>query len=130
MRISLIVTFAVAALTLPATALAKGPDHATISGPGISRSIPIDGDGEGAGTATPLGALVTYGGYFTQMFGHHPDDPTTTVRPGGYLGPRYRIVYSVPTPSGRSSIEADVYPYAVPRAVTYMEPGQPFFDAC
>jgi hypothetical protein len=33
----------------------------------------------------------------------------------------------VPTPNGRRSIEADLYPYATPRPVTYMKPGQPFF---
>ena len=111
----------------PAQALAKGPDYASISGPGIDGSIRIDGDGE-SGTDTPLGAFVTYGGYSTQVFGHHPKDPTTPVRPAGNLGPRYRVVYSVPTPNGRQSILADVYPYAIPRAVTYMKPGQPFLE--
>jgi hypothetical protein len=42
---------------------------------------------------------------------------------------RYRVVYSVPTPDGRQSIVADVYPYAMPRAVTYMKPAQPFYGA-
>jgi hypothetical protein len=119
--------FVLAVLALPAVALAKGPDYALLSGPGISGSIRIDGDGEGAGTATPLGALVTYGGFFPQMFGHHFDEPTTRVRPSGTLGPRYEVVYSVPTPTGRSTIESDVYPYARP-PVTYMKPGQPFYE--
>ena len=120
--------FVVAAVCAwPAQALAKGPDYSSISGPGIHGSIRIDGDGE-SGTDTPLGALVTYGGYPTQVFGHHPKNPTTSVRPAGNLGPRYRVVYSVPTPNGRQSILADVYPYAIPRAVTYMKPGQPYFE--
>jgi len=123
MRPTLVLTFAAAALALPAAATAKGPDYALLTGPGIDGSIRIDGDGE-AGPATPLGALVAYGGYATQMFGHHPKDPTSSVRPRGQLGPRYHILYSVPTPDGRRSIDAAVYPDAIPRAVTYMKPGQ------
>jgi hypothetical protein len=115
------------ALALPGAALAKGPDYAEISGPGISGSIRVDGDGEG-GTGTPLGALVSYGGFPSQVFGHHPNDPTTQVRPSGRLGPRYRVVYSVPTPTGRRSLIADLYPYATPRPLTYMKSGQPFFQ--
>lgn len=126
MRSSLIVMFTVAALAFPAATLAKGPDSASISGPGISGSIRIDGNGEG-GLGTPLGVLTSQGGFFSQAFGHHPDDPTSKVRPVGDLGPRYHVVYSVPTPNGRRSIEADLYPYATPRPVTYMKSGQPFF---
>ncbi len=128
MRSSLVLIFTVAVLAFPATALAKGPDSASISGPGISGSIRIDGIGEGD-LGTPLGALTSQGGFFSQAFGHHPDGPTSKVRPVGDLGPRYRVVYSVPTPNGRRSIEADLYPYATPRPVTYMKPGQSFFGA-
>jgi hypothetical protein len=117
----------VAALAVPAAALAKGPDSASISGPGISGSIRIAGDGED-GPRTTLGALATYSGFFSQVFGHHPNDPTSRHRPAGSLGPRYRVVYSVPTPSGRVSLVADVYPYATPSPLTYMKPGQRFLQ--
>jgi hypothetical protein len=127
MRGSLVVLVVAAALVLGAPASAKGPDYALISGPGIPVSIRVDGDGE-AGTGTPLGALATYGGFATQVFGHHPHDPTLGHRPEGTLGARYSIVYSVPTPSGRRSIAADLYPFATPRPLTYMKPGQPFFE--
>jgi hypothetical protein len=126
-RTSLVCTLIVAAIAFPATALAKGPDSASISGPGITGSIRIHGDGED-GPRTPLGALATYSGFFSQVFGHHPNDPTTKERPAGNFGPRYRVVYSVPTPSGRASLVADLYPYATPRPVTYMKPGQHFFQ--
>ena len=126
MRASLFL-LVVAAFAFPAAAFAKGPDYATISGPGISGSIRIDGDGEGDDAGTPLGALVAYGGYPSPVFGHHHADPTSRARPQGRLGPRYHILYSVPTPTGRRSIDADLYPYATPRPVTYMKPGQPFF---
>jgi hypothetical protein len=127
MRAFVVVTVAATALVLPAFAFAKGPDHASISGPGISGSIRIDGDGEG-GTGTPLGALATYAGFATQVFGHHPNDPTLTHRSEGTLGAHYRVVYSVPTPSGRRTILADLYPFATPRPLTYMKPGQHFHD--
>ena len=51
-----LVAAAVIALTLPAVAAAKGPVSATISGPGLERSLAIAGDGEGPGTA--LGSLA------------------------------------------------------------------------
>jgi hypothetical protein len=129
MRISLLVLPLVATLAVAPTALAKGPDYALLSGPGVSGSIRIDGDGEEGGTRTPLGALVFQGGYASQVFGHHPQEPTTRTRPAGSLGPRYRIMYSVPTPTARRSIVADVYPYAIPHAITFMKPGQAFFGA-
>jgi MYXO-CTERM domain-containing protein len=125
-RTTLVLTLFAAALALASVAQAKGPDYALISGPGISGSLRIDGDGEGA-AQTPLGALVTYGGYASQVFGHHPKDPTLRARPAGTLGPRYLVVYSVPTPTGRRSIEADLYPFATPRPLTHMRPGQQFF---
>jgi hypothetical protein len=127
MRTPVVITALAAALVFPAFASAKGPDYALISGLGISGSIRIDGDGEG-GTTTPLGALATYAGFATQVFGHHPKDPTAKRRPAGTLGARYRLVYSVPTPAGRSTIVADLYPFATPHPLTYMRPGQPFFN--
>jgi len=127
MRGSLAVLVVTAAFVLAAAAAAKGPDYALISGPGINGSIRVDGDGEGE-TGTPLGALATYAGFATQVFGHHPNDPTLAERPAGILGERYRIVYSVPTPTGRRSIIADLYPFAMPRPLTYMRPGQAVFD--
>jgi hypothetical protein len=126
MRTSLVVTVIAVSPVLPAAASAKGPDCALISGPGIS-GVRIDGDEEG-GTRTPLGALATDAGFATQVFGHHPNDPTTNERPDGALGAHYRVVYSGPTPTGRRSIVADLYPFATPNPLTYMKPGQPFFN--
>jgi hypothetical protein len=115
------------ALALPAAAAAKGPASASMSGPGLDRSLAIHGQGE-SGTGTPLGALVTFGGYFSQTFGETPDQ-TLASRPKGTLGPRYRVVYLVPGPNGTESrLTQLVYPYAKPVPLTYMKPGQPFFD--
>jgi hypothetical protein len=50
-------------------------------------------------------------------------------RPKGDLGPRYTIEYNVPGPEGKDySISQDLYPYALPSAVTYMKAGQEIFD--
>jgi hypothetical protein len=115
-----------AALALPAAAAAKGPDQASISGPGLQGSVPIRGDGEGGG-GTPLGDLVELGGYFPAMFGQQPD-PMLKQRPKSDLGPRYTVTYRVPGPgAGPSRIVQYVYPYARPYPITYMPPGQRFW---
>jgi hypothetical protein len=118
---------ALVALALPAVAAAKGPVSASISGPALERSLTIRGDGEGPGTA--LGTLADASGFFAQMFGQSPD-PTLATRPGGTLGPRYRVVYVVPGPNNiQSRVVQNLYPYAKPLALTYMKPGQAFWDS-
>jgi hypothetical protein len=113
-----------AALALPALAAAKGPVSASISGP--TRTLAVTGNGEMPGT--PLGTLANAGGFFAQVFGQTPD-PTFASRPKGTLGPRYTIAYVVPGPNNvQSRIVQFVYPYAKPVAVTYMRPGQLFWD--
>jgi hypothetical protein len=114
------------ALALPGLAAAKGPESASISGPGLDRSLPITGAGE-MGSGTPLGALVDAGGFFAQMYGQSPD-PTLPSQPNGTLGPSFRITYVVPGPNGiRSRVIQQVYPYAKPSPVSYMAPGQSFW---
>ena len=122
-----VIAAALVALVLPAAAVAKGPVSASISGPALERSLTIRGDGEGPGTA--LGTLADASGFFAQMFGQSPD-PTLAVRPGGTLGPRYRVVYVVPGPNNiQSRVVQNLYPYAKPVALTYMKPGQTFWDS-
>ena len=115
---------ALGALVANAPAAAKGPSTASLSGPGLDRAVPIDGDGE-SGTGTPLGSLVELGGFFPQVFVQIPD-ATRRTRPAGDLGPRYRIAYRVPGPHGVSTLVQDVYPYAE-TPVTYMSPEQRFW---
>jgi hypothetical protein len=116
----------VAALALPAAAAAKGPESASISGPGLGRALAVSGDGE-LGNGTPLGTLVDLGGFFPQMYGQSPS-PTTAARPDGTLGPRYRVVYVVPGPNRvKSRVVQLVYPYATPVPLTYMKRGQTFW---
>jgi len=116
----------VLALVLPTLATAKGPVGASISGPGLDRALRVRGDGEGPGTA--LGNLTMASGFFAQTFGQTPD-PTLRSRPAGTLGPRYRVVYTLPGPKGLDSrVVQLVYPYAKPAALSYMRPDQPFWD--
>jgi hypothetical protein len=125
MRRYLVAGAVVAALALPALATAKGPVSASISGPSPARTLSVGGNGEMPGN--PLGTLATASGFFAQMFGQTPD-PTLSVRPGGTLGPRYKVVYVVPGPNNvQSRVVQLVYPYAKPGALTYMKPGQPFW---
>jgi hypothetical protein len=122
------VVVASAALLVPGVAGAKGPESASLSGPGVERSMAVAGQGE-LGPGTPLGALVDAGGFFAQMYGQSPD-PTLRVRPQGTLGAHYRVTYVVPGPNGiRSRVVQDVYPFAKPVPLTYMRAGQRFWGS-
>ncbi len=127
MRRPLLLAAALTALLLfPATAAAKGPSAASISGPGLRHAVNIEGYGEG-GNDTPLGILVNDGGFFSQVFSGTPS--ATTARPVGGLGPRYEVTYTVPGgPNGDSTLRQDLYPYAAKGAVTYMAPAQKLWD--
>jgi hypothetical protein len=116
---------AIAALALPATALAKGPSEARIDGPGLGKAITITGPEQ---EGSPLMTLAEQAGFFPAAFGQEPS-PMLSSRPTGNLGPRFRIDYTVPGPEGDNfAIKQDLYPYAKPSAVTYMPPGQEIFD--
>jgi len=127
MRRQLVVGLAaVAALAFAGAAGAKGPESASLTGPGLGRSLAVAGQGE-MGPGTPLGALVDSGGFFAQLYGQMPD-PTLKARPHGTLGPRYRVTYIVPGPNGvRSRVVQDVYPFAKPVPLTHMAAGQRYW---
>ena len=116
----------VVALVLPAAAAAKGPDQATISGPGM-KTVTLGGNGESMGTA--LGELTELAGLFPASFPTSPD-PMLKSAPTKSLGSKYRIHFRVPGPdSGTFWIDQDVYPYAQGGALTYTKPGQRIFDS-
>jgi hypothetical protein len=114
---------------VPSPALAKGPSEATITGPGLDSTITVGPGGPGAEMApgAPVMELAEAAGFFPASFGQAPT-PMTGNPPAGELGPRYTIVYLVPGPAGKTDrIVQDLYPFAT-EPVTYMEPGQPFFE--
>jgi hypothetical protein len=115
--------FAAVALLLPAAAAAKGPSEAKISGPGLSSTLTITGNGEGD-TSTDLGVLVEETGFFPEAYGQYPN-PLLRVKPTG-LGPRYTVVYTVPGPT-TSTLEQELYPYATGGPVSHMRPRQRFW---
>ena len=124
MKRPLLLLLAVAALAFPSAAAAKGPDQATITGPGLDAPLSISGT-EGSGD---LGLLVQGVGFFPAAFGQSPN-PMLDKRPSRFLGPRYQVVYRVPGPhSVADTLRQDLYPYAVGGPVSYMKPGQPFWE--
>jgi len=118
------IAIVLAALALPAAALAKGPTEGTISGAGFVKTFKVSGDGSPGSLG---GDLTQATGFFPAAFGQSPD-PMLHRKPA-VLGPRYTIVWTVPTGNGTPDrIRQVVYPYAKGGAVTYMKPGQPIFD--
>ena len=116
----------IAALALPAAALAKGPSEASITGPGLGKAIVISGPEE---EGSPMMDFAEQAGFFPAAFGQEPD-PMLPAQPKGNLGPKYRIDYKVPGPDNDMfEITQDLYPYANPSAVTYMPAGQKIFDS-
>jgi hypothetical protein len=121
------ITVALAALALAAapTALAKGPSHAEITGPGLDRPIVFDGFAESGGI--PFSRFVEGVGWFPAVFGQQPS-PLLAGRPRGSLGPAYTIRYRVPTGGPRpTTIVQILYPFAAGGPVVYTRPGQPLF---
>ena len=116
------------ALTLAGTAAAKGPTKATITGPGLSQPIVLNGFPE-SNTGTRFGRLVEDGGWFQEVFRQSPD-PTSGAAPTKLLGPRYDAVYVVPTGDAKpATIRQELYPFAAGGPVTHVRPGQVIFGS-
>lgn len=113
------------ALVVTTSALAKGASEATITGPGLGAGIRLAGEGQPGGER--LMQLAEDAGFFPSVFLTSPN-PMLSTQPRGELGPRYTIVYVMPGPSGRDLIRQDIYPYATPRPVTHMDPGQSYYE--
>src|SRR4051812_16544234 len=123
----LILGAALAALLVPAAALAKEPSAASISGPGFDKTLRAP-ESSVADTSTPLGLLTMETGFFPAAVGQSPD-PMLPGRPAGSLGPRYTIVWTVPIPGHTHQVRQDLYPYAKDGAFTYMKPGQAIYES-
>jgi hypothetical protein len=122
-----VLILSIAALALPAAALGKGPSEAVISGPGAGGGGGVTFRGD-LSPSSPLMKLAEQAGFFPAVFAEEPS-PMLDVRPKGELGPKYTITYTVPGPSNKTwKIRQDVYPYATPTPVTYIEPGQNVFE--
>src|SRR3954470_313686 len=128
-RIAVLVAIVAAVVFgLAAPASAKGADQATITGPGLSKPIVINGDGE-PGSVEQLGQLADGSGLFTLMFGgDNGSGQRLDPPPAGDLGPKYSIAYRVPdgSPDG-STFRQDLYPSAPNGPVTFAPDGQEVF---
>ena len=107
MKRSLVLALGLAAL-LAGPAAAKGPTAATITGPGLHGAIQLHGDPEGM-PYTRFGRFLQGGGFFQQVFRQVPN-ATLRVQPKVKLGPRYDVVYVLPTPDRKSLLHQQLYP--------------------
>jgi hypothetical protein len=125
-RICILIAGGALALAFAAAAAAKGPDQATITGPGLDSPIILGGDAEG-NVGSTFGRFVEGAGFMHAVFRQTPDR-MLAKRPKGDLGPRYDIVYRVPGGgTGTAYARQALYPYAAGGPVTYMRPGQLLF---
>ena len=120
------VGFVVIAWASPA--MAKGPDQATITGPGLDKPIVVTGYGE-PGSGDGLGELADGSGLFLVMFGSDGSNRSVVSEaPSDQLGPKYQLSYRVPDGTNEgSTVRQDLYPLAAGGPVTYTEAGQAVF---
>jgi hypothetical protein len=110
-----------------AAAVAKGPDQAVVSGPGLDQPIVVRPPG--SPTVVPdMSSLIRSSGIMNQLWcgtcGH-----LSSKQPTGSPGPMYLVRYRVPSLIGGPTrwVEQRVYPFAQPRPLTFVAPGQPFW---
>jgi hypothetical protein len=127
-RLWILAAVGTAALCVASAALAKGASQATISGPGLGKSIVLKSDSGGdPSSGSKLGMLAESAGFFPAVFGQQPN-PMTSKPPKGKLGPRYKIDYVMPGPNNTTStIRQDLYPYATPYPLSYTKPDQRYW---
>ena len=120
----LLLSILVFGMTAP-SALGKGASEATITGPGLGAPITLAGEGQADGEL--LMQIAEAAGFFPAVFSQTPD-PMSAERPAGTLGPKYTVEYVMPGPSNElDTLVQEIYPYATPSPVTYVDPGQPFW---
>jgi hypothetical protein len=123
----LVVAFAAAMVLLAvgAPATAKGPESATITGPGIGTQELA------SSTIYPSLDTLTRVTRFWDSVANTV--ATDTEPPAGELGPRFEVRYHVPDlhnpSSGRAwEIRQDLYPFAAAGPVVYTPRGQTMYD--
>ncbi len=111
--------FVLLAVGTPATA--KGPDSATISGPGIgTKQLTMDGTDHSLVSLERITRLWGGAGALWE------EDA-----PAGDLGPRFDLIYHVPdlhVPRKGRLIHQQLYPFAIAGPVVFMPEGQVMYD--
>jgi hypothetical protein len=124
-RVLVLVVSLVGLFVVAPSAFGKGASEATITGPGLGEPVTLAGEGQAGGEQ--LMQIAQDAGFFPAVFPQSPD-PMLDARPAGTLGPRYRVEYVMPGPNNEvDTLVQELYPYASPSPVTYVEPGQPFW---
>jgi hypothetical protein len=127
MRVRAVFVAAIVVVALaPTGALAKGVVSVDINGPGTGHGISLDARDGGSGSGGDPAALAEESGFYSQVAGAEPA-AWLEGRPKGDLGPRYVVGYRM-DPGGESVVVQHIYPFAERGPVTYMEPGQTFFE--
>jgi hypothetical protein len=117
----------IAASILAPPASAKGPTQAILTGPGIADPILLK-EPDSPTIGPVLSDVVMDSGFFYEAWANEGPRGHLMHRPTGDLGPRYTITYTMSLDDSRSNdIVQYVYPYARPRPVTSMPPGQAFW---
>ena len=108
-------------------AAAKGPDQATVSGPGIDQPIAVRPHGSPT-IGQHMASLIQSSGIMNQLWCRSCDD-LSAKQPTADLGPMYAVRYRLPSLTSGSTrwVEQHAYPFAQPHPVTYVAPGQPFW---
>jgi hypothetical protein len=106
--------------------MAKGPDQATITGPGLDEPIVVSGSGE-PGSGYELSDLADGSGLFLVMF-EQTDRRVVSEAPDGPLGPKFELSFRVPDGTDTAStVRQELYPQAAGGPMTYTEAGQAVF---
>jgi hypothetical protein len=111
-----------------AAAVAKGPDQAVVSGPGLDHPVVVRPPG--SPTVVPdISSLIQSSGILNQLWCTTCRD-LSPKQTAADLGPMYLVRYRVPSLIGGPTrwVEQHVYPFAHPRPLTFVAPGQRFWD--
>jgi hypothetical protein len=107
-------------LLVPSTSYAKGPGHATISGPGLVTPIELGS----ASQFSPKSMELAIESGVWAFRSAPPNTRVSEARPTGDLGPRYDATFDM----GTGSFRQQLYPFAVGGPATYSAPGQIVFE--
>lgn len=120
-RLIIAVLIALGLLLNPSTSYAKGPGHATISGPGLAAPIEL---GSASQFSLNAARLADESGVWALQTNTTPNPRVSGVQPTGDLGPRYDATFDMP----RGSLRQQLYPFAAGGPATYTAPGQVAYE--
>jgi hypothetical protein len=114
--VALVTALLVALALTAAPAHAKGPQDATVKGPGLAHPIRL--------RYPELAGLLRTAGFHESVF-HQTGSTVSATRPAGRLGPRYVVTYGWATgPDETEPFRQFVYPFARGGAIAFMPPAQ------